>query len=63
MYNKIIVVGRLKESAVMHSGDVKDIITFRLYSDDASVSKDDIGTTPPLVCRYEVFRGEASNSC
>jgi hypothetical protein len=58
MYNKIIAVGRLRESAVMHSGDVKDIITFRLYSDDASANKDDISTISPLVCRYEVFRGE-----
>jgi len=58
MYNKIIAVGRLRQSAVMHSGDVKDIITFRIYPDDTHANKDDIGTIPPLVCRYEVFRGD-----
>jgi len=58
MYSKIIAVGRLQESAVMHSGDVKDIITFMLYPDNTQANEDDIGIIPPLECRYEVFRGD-----
>jgi hypothetical protein len=58
MYSKIIAVGRLHESAVMHSGSVKDIITFRLYPDNTQANEDDTGTTLPIKCRYEVFRGD-----
>ena len=58
MYSKIIAVGRLQEGAVMHSGDVKDIITFRLYPDNAQVSENNTGSIPTLECRYEVFRGD-----
>jgi len=58
MYSKLIAVGRLQEGAVMHSGDVKDIITFRLYPDNTQVSENNTGSIPTLECRYEVFRGD-----
>jgi len=58
MYSKIIAVGRLQESAIMHVGDVKDVIVFRLYPDNTPSDGDDLNTTSPLECRYEVFRGE-----
>ncbi len=58
MYSKIIAVGRLQESAIMHAGDVKDIITFKLHSDSTQADEEDISTMPPLECRYEVFRGD-----
>jgi hypothetical protein len=58
MYSKIIAVGKLKESAVMHGGDVKDIIVFRLYLDNTPSDKDDVDTILPLECKYEVYRGD-----
>jgi hypothetical protein len=58
MYSKIIAVGRLQESAVMHAGDVKDIIVFRLYHDNAPSHEGDVDNTPPLECKYEVYRGD-----
>jgi len=58
MYSKIIAIGRLLESAVMHSGNTKDVIVFRLYPDNAQSHEDDVDTTLPLECRYEVFRGD-----
>ncbi len=58
MYSKIIAVGRLQESAIMHAGDVKDIITFKLHPDSTQADEENISTMPPLECRYEVFRGD-----
>jgi len=58
MYSKIIAVGRLQESAIMHVGDVKDVIVFRLYPDSTSSDEDDFDTTPTLECKYEVYRGD-----
>ena len=58
MYSKIIAVGRLQESAIMHVGDVKDVIVFRLYPDNTPSDGDDLNTTSPLECRYEVFSGD-----
>jgi len=58
MYSKIIAVGRLQESAVMHAGDVKDVIVFRLYPDNTPSHEDDVDNTAPLECKYEVYRGD-----
>jgi len=58
MYSKIIAVGRLQESAIMHAADVKDVIIFRLYPDNNPSNEDDVDTTPPLECKYEVYRGD-----
>ena len=58
MYSKIIAVGRLQESAVMYAGDVKDVIVFRLYPDNTPSDEDDVDNTPPLECKYEVYRGD-----
>ncbi len=58
MYSKIIAVGRLQESAIMHAGDVKDVITFKLHPDSTQADEEGISTMPPLECRYEVFRGD-----
>ena len=58
MYSKIIAVGRLQESAIMHVGDVKDVIVFRLYPDNTPSDEDDVDTTLPLECKYEVYRGD-----
>ena len=58
MYSKIIAVGRLKGSAVMHCGDVMDIITFRLYPDNTQANEGDTETMSPIKCHYKVFRGD-----
>jgi len=58
MYSKIIAVGRLQESAIMHVGDVKDVIVFRLYPDNTPSDEYDVDTTLPLECKYEVYRGD-----
>jgi len=58
MYSKIIAVGRLQESAIMHVGDVKDVIVFRIYPDNTSFDEDHVDTTSPLECKYEVYRGD-----
>jgi len=58
MYSKIIAIGRLQESAIMHIGDVKDVIVFRLYPDKTPSDEDDVDTRLPLECKYEVYRGD-----
>jgi len=58
MYGKIIAIGRLRESAIMYSGDVKDLIAFSLGPDTAQSHEDDTTTIIPLECKYEVYRGE-----
>jgi len=58
MYSKIIAVGRLQESAVMHAGDVKDVIIFRLYPDKTPSHENNFDDTVPLECKYEVYRGD-----
>jgi len=42
----------------MHVGDVKDVIVFRLYPDNTPSDEDDVDTTLPLECKYEVYRGD-----
>jgi hypothetical protein len=58
MYSKIIAIGRLQESAIMYSGYVKDLITFRLYPGTAQFHEDGTSTIIPLECKYEVYRGD-----
>ena len=58
MYSKIIAVGKLQESAIMHVGYVKDVIVFRIYPDNTSFDEDHVDTTSSLECKYEVYRGD-----
>jgi len=58
MYSKIIAVGKLQESAIMHVGNVKDVIVFRIYPDKTSSDEGDVYITPPIECKYEVYRGD-----
>jgi len=58
MYSKIIAIGRLLESGVMHAGEVKDVIIFILYPDNTQSNENDVSTTLPIECRYEVYRGD-----
>jgi len=46
------------ESVVMHSGNVKDLIVFRLYPDTNQPHENDVDIILPLECRYEVYRGD-----
>ncbi len=58
MYGKIIAVGKLQESAVMHTGNVKDLIVFRLYPDTTQAPESDTCELLPLECKLEVYKGD-----